>query len=132
MLASGANFSGREWGSVAQTGEGESVSDRSVIGLAEAIRELRAELIAAQAESSGPGGDEVRFEIGPVEMEFAITLSREGAGKAGVQIGVVTLGAGGSIASESVHRVKFVLTPRDAKTGSALEVASQLDSIPER
>ena len=108
------------------------MSDKNVIGLAEAIRELRAELIAAQAESPGPGGDGVRFELGPVEMEFAITLSREGGGKAGVQIGVVTLGAGASLASESVHRVKFVLTPKDAQTGSALEIASQLDSIPKR
>lgn len=108
------------------------MSDKSVIGLAEAIRELRAELIAAQAESPGPDGDGVRFELGPVEMEFAITLSREGSGKAGVQIGVVTLGGGASLASESVHRVKFVLTPKDAHTGSALEISSQLDSIPER
>jgi hypothetical protein len=108
------------------------VSDKNSIGLAEAIRELRAELIAAQAESPGPDGEGVRFELGPVEMEFAITLSREGSGKAGLQIGVVTLGAGGSLSSESVHRVKFVLTPRDARTGSALEINSQLDSIPER
>lgn len=108
------------------------MSDKNAIMLAEAIRELRAELIAAQAQSPGPGSDGVRFELGPVEMEFAITLSREGGGKAGVQIGVVTLGAGGSLSSESVHRVKFVLTPTDARTGRALEISSQLDSIPER
>jgi hypothetical protein len=105
------------------------MADDTPIGLAEAIRELRAELIAAQAESPGSG---VRFELGPVEMEFAVTLSREGGGKAGIQVGVVTLGAGGSVSSESVHRVKFMLTPKDGRTGGPLEVASQLDSIPER
>jgi hypothetical protein len=99
------------------------------VGLAEAVRAIRDELISAQAQAPREG---VRFELGPIEMEFAVTLSRGADGKAGVQIGVVTLGVGGSVSSESVHRVKFVLTPKDAETGDALEIASQLDSIPER
>jgi Trypsin-co-occurring domain 2 len=101
----------------------------SWVGLAETVRGLRAELIAAQAQAPG---DTVRFELGPIEMEFGLTVSRDVDGKAGVRIGVVTLGAGGSISSESVHRVKFVLTPKDAQTGGALEIASQMAEIPER
>jgi Trypsin-co-occurring domain 2 len=99
------------------------------VGLAEAVRAIRDELILAQVQAPHQG---VRFELGPIEMEFAVTLSRGADGKAGVQIGVVTLGVGGSVSSESVHRVKFVLNPKDAETGDPLEIASQLDSIPDR
>jgi Trypsin-co-occurring domain 2 len=99
------------------------------IGLAEAVRALRAELIAAQGAVPG---EPVRFELGPIEMEFAVTITKDVDGKAGVRFGVVTLGVGGSISSESVHRVKFVLNPKDAKTGDTLEIASQMAAIPER
>jgi hypothetical protein len=104
------------------------VTDRAWVGVGEAIRALRAELDAA---AGAPGGT-VRFEIGPIEMEFALTLTRAADGQAGVRFGVVTVGASGSLSSESVHRVKFVLTPKDKETGAALEIASQLDEIPER
>lgn len=105
------------------------MTETTGVGLAEAIRELRAELLTAQAESAGEG---VLFELGPVEMEFAVTLSRGGDANAGVRIGVVTLGASGKLSKDSVHRVKFVLTPKDAQTGDALEIAAQMDSVPER
>jgi hypothetical protein len=104
------------------------VVDKAWVGVGEAIRALRTELDEAAA---APGGT-VRFELGPIEMEFALTLTRGLDGKAGVQFGVVTIGAGGSLSSESVHRVKFVLTPKDAQTGDALEIASQMDAIPGR
>lgn len=105
------------------------VPDKTWVGIGDAIRALRAELVDAQKVAPG---ETVRFELGPIEMEFALTLTRGVDGKAGVQIGVVTIGAGGSLSSESVHRVKFVLTPKDAQTGDPLEIASQLDAIPER
>lgn len=104
------------------------MTDKAWVGVGEAIRALRSELEEAAA---APGGA-VRFELGPIEMEFALTLTRGLDGQAGVRFGVVTVGASGSLSSESVHRVKFVLTPKDPVTGAALEIASQLDAIPDR
>jgi len=106
-----------------------STVNEAWVGLSEAVRAIRDELISAQAQAPRKG---VSFELGPIEMEFAVTLSRGADGKAGLQIGVVTLGVGGSVSAESVHRVKFVLNPKDAETGDPLEIASQLDSIPDR
>jgi hypothetical protein len=105
------------------------MADEAWVGLGDAVRALRDELISAQA----PAPDEtMRFELGPIEMEFALTAARAVDGKAGVRFGVVTVGAGGSLSSESVHRVKFVLTPKDKTTGGPVEIASRLDAIPDR
>src|SRR5215831_6252698 len=44
------------------------------IPLQDAIRALRAEILAAHAEAST---EEVRFELGPIEMEFQVVARRE-------------------------------------------------------
>ncbi|MFD4558356.1 trypco2 family protein [Streptomyces sp. NPDC058469] len=45
-----------------------------VIELSEMIRELRREFTAAMAEGDG---ERVRFELGPVEVEASVTVSKE-------------------------------------------------------
>ncbi len=80
------------------------------VGLSDAIRALRSELTEAMAE----GADEaLRFELGPVEMEFLLEVGREAGGEAGVKFWVVSLGGKGSVTSGSTHRVTLSLTPRD-------------------
>jgi hypothetical protein len=51
------------------------------VGLAEAVRQPRAELTEAMAEGEGK---DVQFELGPVEMEFLVDVRREGGAEAGV------------------------------------------------
>ena len=99
------------------------------IGLAEAVAVLREEL--AKAREAGVGED-VAFTVGPVEVEFAVVAKRNAGVRAGVQFGVVTVGANGGIAREQTHRVKVTLTPTDAATKASLEISDRTTTIPDR
>ena len=80
------------------------------LGLADAVRALRSELTTVMRE----GRDEaLRFELGPVEMEFLLEVQREAGGEAGIKFWVVNLGGKGSVTRGSTHRVTLTLTPRD-------------------
>jgi Trypsin-co-occurring domain 2 len=91
-------------------GEGRRlVADSAGVGLADAVRALRAELTSAMTE----GADQaLRFELGPVEMEFLLEVNREAGGQGGVRFWVVSLGGSGSVARGSTHRVTLQLAPR--------------------
>lgn len=91
------------------------------IGIAEAVERLRTELVAA-AEGDKSG---VTFEVGPVELEFSVEMRKEGKGKAGVKVWVVSADTEAGMSKASVHRVKLVLTPKDARTGDPYEVSSR-------
>ena len=92
----------------------------SWIGLSDAIAALRSELVTAMAAR-----DEVlRFELGPVALEFTLDVRKEGGANGGIRWGGVSFGASGSVASSTGHRVRLVLTPRDAATGGTFEVGS--------
>lgn len=86
------------------------------VGLSDAIRALRAELTGAMAEGAG---EELRFELGPVEMEFLLEVQREAAGEAGVKFWVVNIGGKGGVTSGSTHRVTLSLTPKTRGGGPA-------------
>jgi Trypsin-co-occurring domain 2 len=79
------------------------------VGLADAIRALRRELTAAMTAGQG---EPIRFELGPVEMEFLLEVGKEGGGEAGVRFWVVSLGGKGSATSGSTHRVTLSLVPK--------------------
>ena len=85
----------------------------ALIPLADAIRALRTELIEAVKEGEEK---DLRFELGPVEMEFNAIVSREGSG--GGKIGFKLFGQGaevnlgGKVSDQQVQRLKLVLTPR--------------------
>ena len=95
------------------------------IPLRDAIRALREEILAARGEAANR---EVRFELGPIEMEFQVVARREGSGDAkfGFHIfGVeATLGGSGKIQNERTQKVKFVLNPvATGPTGETGKVA---------
>lgn len=91
------------------------------IGLSDAIAALRTELATAMAA----GHDEqLHFQLGPVELEFTLDVRKEGGGDAGIRWGVVSFGLKGSLGSETGHRVKLVLHPKDVLTGRTAEVGS--------
>ena len=87
------------------------------VGLAEAIRALREELTTAIKTAEG---EVLRFELGPVEMEFLLEVKKDAGGQAGVRFGVISLGGKANMASGSTHRVKLSLTPKDALGQSPL------------
>jgi len=91
------------------------------VGLSDAITALRRELNAAMTAGKD---DDLRFGLGPVEMEFLLEVTREGGGEAGVRIGVVTIGAKGDVSKVSTHRVKLELNPQD-RHGRSAEIADE-------
>ena len=87
------------------------------VGLAEAVRALREELTTAMRTAKG---EVLRFELGPVEMEFLLEVKKDVGAQGGVRFYVVSLGAKANMSSGSTHRVKLSLTPKDALGQSPL------------
>jgi Trypsin-co-occurring domain 2 len=84
------------------------MSDIIAAGLAETIRALRMELISAMES----GKDEpLHFELGPVQLEVTLAITREGAGDAGVRFGVVSFGAKGDLKDAATHHLTLSLQP---------------------
>jgi hypothetical protein len=77
-------------------------------------------------------GESLRFELGPVEIEFAVTVRRDGGGSASVDFMVVTAEAKADLSSEVLHRVALTLYPKDRRTGRAAEISGRMDRIPSR
>jgi hypothetical protein len=101
------------------------------VGLADAIAALRRELTTAT--TAGKDSD-LRFGLGPVEMEFLLEIKREGGGDAqeegsaaGVRLGVITIGKTDSLAHGSTHRVKLSLQPQDRR-GRRAEISDTEDA----
>ncbi|MFI6339059.1 trypco2 family protein [Streptomyces sp. NPDC050535] len=80
-----------------------------MIELADMIRELRKQLTAAPADGDG---EVVRFELGPVEVEASIAVTREAGGDAKVRLWVVDARANGKYAHAETQRVTLTLTPK--------------------
>ena len=82
------------------------------IPLRDVIRVLRSEIIAAAEDASTQA---VRFDVGPIEMEFQVVVKKElgGEAKLGFHIFVAdaTVGGSGKGADERTQKVKFVLNP---------------------
>ena len=82
------------------------------IPLRDVIRVLRSEIIAAAEDASTQA---VRFDLGPIEMEFQVVVKKElgGEAKLGFHIFVAdaTVGGSGKGAAERTQKVKFVLNP---------------------
>ena len=86
------------------------MSDASETGvpLANAIEALRRELVVALERGQG---EEVRFALGPIELEFQVEVSTEAGGEAGIKFWVVALGAKGSRSSTTAHTIRVTLSP---------------------
>ncbi|HSA49383.1 MAG TPA: trypco2 family protein [Yinghuangia sp.] len=96
--------------------------------LADMIRQLRRELMAAMAESAN---EPLRFELGPVEVEASFVVKRESSGDARVRFFVVEAGANGTSGREDTQRVTLTLQPRLASS-SASPMISGPQAVGER
>jgi len=96
--------------------------------LASAIRVLREQL--QDAVQAGEG-EELRFALGPVELELQVEAAREGSGEAGIKFWLASIGAKGSRSSSTTHTLRLSLTPvRVDAVGNEKRdvlVASELD-----
>ncbi|AZQ32165.1 hypothetical protein EJ357_00635 [Streptomyces cyaneochromogenes] len=80
-----------------------------MIELSDMVRELRAQLTAAVADADG---ELVRFELGPVEVEATVAVTREAGADAKVRLWVVDAGANGKYTQAQTQRIRVTLTPK--------------------
>lgn len=95
------------------------------VGLAEAVKAIRAELDTAMDEGAG---EKVQFEVGPIELEFAVDVQKAAEVDAGVRVWVVSLGGKGSLKRDSANRIKVVLKP--TVKGHKAKISSDRDAAP--
>nr|BEK71129.1 hypothetical protein KPHV_83560 [Kitasatospora purpeofusca] len=85
-----------------------------MIELSVIVRELRQQLATAPAD----GRDEaVRFELGPVELEATVAVSREGGADAKVRLWVVDASTNGKYTQARTQRITVTLVPRTKAPG---------------
>ena len=97
------------------------------IPLAEAIRALRSELVEAARQGAN---EEVRFALGPIDLELQIEASTEVGVDGGIKFWLVSLEGSGSRTSAATHTVKLSLTPINA-SGEDFIIDSRVKGRPE-
>jgi NTP-dependent ternary system trypsin peptidase co-occuring protein len=97
------------------------VKTSAVIELAEVIRQLRTELDAARASAED---SQLRFELGPIELEVTVGLQKEGGGSAKVRFWVIELGGDAKATGSSTQRIKLTLQP--TLSGASAEGETQV------
>ena len=63
----------------------------------------------------------MRFELGPVELEVSVALTKEAGGDGKVKFWVVEFGAAGKAGSSSTQRITLTLHPRLTEEEAAKE-----------
>ncbi|MFB6953326.1 trypco2 family protein [Streptomyces niveus] len=91
------------------------------IDLTQAVQVVRDQLMAAAASGAG---QELRFDVGEIQMEFAVELRRDTRVKGGVKAWVVSADADTGSGSAHTHKVAFTLKPKDARTGADWEIGN--------
>jgi hypothetical protein len=96
------------------------------LGLEEMIRALRSELWLAAEEG---GSDQLRFDVGPIDLDLQVAVTKGGKGELGVKFWVFTASGGGSYESAHTQRLHLQLTPRTAG-GAGWQVHDTCESQP--
>jgi Tfp pilus assembly PilM family ATPase len=97
------------------------------IGLPETIEALRAEL----REAIRQGQDEaIQFPVAEVQLEFQVSVSREGSTDGKLKVWVVELSAAGAYTRESLHKITLTLDPPVDASGHPIKVHRQLRDKP--
>ncbi|MFJ8441531.1 trypco2 family protein [Kitasatospora griseola] len=94
--------------------------DRHDIELADAIEAIRLELLDASERGRG---QTIKFEVGPVTLDFTVELKRDARAKGGVKAWVLSADAEAGLAHTRTHKVSVTLTPKDASTGGSVDIS---------
>jgi len=96
------------------------------IELADAVAVVREELLEAARRGVGQG---IVFEVGPIEMEFAVELRVDATAKTGFKAWVMTADVEAGVARGRTHRVMVTLTPKRPDGGDVL-ISGEADQAP--
>lgn len=96
-----------------------------VTDLAEAVEAVRSELMRAKELGEG---SPLAFEVGPVEMQFTVALTREGKTNAGVKVWVLEAGASGTLTGQRTHQIKITLNPKQSD-GQPARIGASTDNF---
>jgi hypothetical protein len=94
--------------------------ESSAIPLANAIGDLRAELLKALEEGAGK---DLQFRLKPIELELKLAVTAGADGDAGVKFWVVELGAKGKYENATTHTLKLTLEPV-GRDGGPVKISS--------
>ena len=87
--------------------------------LVDAIRALRTEI---QEAGQAADRETLRFELGPIDLEFQVVAKREGGASGKISFHIfgtgAELGGSGKLADERTQKVKLVLNPVEMKSGA--------------
>ncbi len=112
-------------------------TNQSNVPIALAIQSLRRELSQALTEGEGQN---IRFELGPIEIEFQVEVSWDtkvkGSGKGGITFGVISLGeASGEVEANytkgRTHKIKLILDPVNSEGGNVKVSAADARQRPD-
>jgi len=93
------------------------------LGLADLFTALRAEINKA-VENLRQSGEAAMFELKEAEVEIHFVATREGKGKAGVDIpGLFAVELGGTYKAENLHKLKVTLKPKPTPEGKGPDIA---------
>lgn len=96
-----------------------------MIELASVIRDLREEL---QTAVEAGRDQELRFELGPIDLEVEVVVERSDETSGKVRFWIVDAGAQRTGQHASTQRIKLSLTPRMAATGRAPQVSGEAEA----
>lgn len=91
------------------------------IDLTQAVQTIRDQLMAAASHSAG---QDLRFDVGEIQMEFAVELRHDTHVKGGVKAWVVSADADTGRGTAHTHKVAFTLKPKNARTGGDWEIGN--------
>ncbi len=103
------------------------MADVPFADLASTIRQLRAELTKAMAEGQD---EELRFGLGPVELELLLDIKNETSGEAGIKFNIITLGGRKLRGRTNSHKINLTLNPVDSEGNPARIASSGKSKIP--
>ncbi|QXE33219.1 hypothetical protein KQY30_01810 [Streptomyces sp. GMY02] len=106
----------------------ENGQGQAPVELAEAIEVLRAQLDVAR-RLAPPGS--LRFEVGPVELEFQVELLSGDEVSGGAKFYLLSAGGRRTSESRTTHSVRLTLTPH-SPDGGPLEVSNVSADLPGR
>ncbi|MCI3224795.1 trypco2 family protein [Streptomyces sp. NP-1717] len=91
------------------------------VDLTQAVQTVRDQLMAAAATGAG---QDLRFDVGEIQMEFAVELRHDTRVKGGVKAWVVSADTDAGRGTAHTHKVAFTLKPKNARTGGDWEIGN--------